>query len=69
MPLKPIEVPAKDRFDEGVAGIAKKFEVIDHRAASVGYDGRRLHVILMGRGDRQGLLDALRGLLGWSDRT
>lgn len=67
MALTRIEVIAQDSFDAGIAGIAKKYGTLDYHGEPAGDDGRRRHLLLIGRGDRQALLDALQGLLGKSE--
>lgn len=61
--LTQVEVTAEDRFSADIAGIAERFNTIDFYSGPVAEDGRRHYVLIAGRGDRQGLIDALQGLL------
>jgi len=67
MPLTQIEITAEDSFADAIDGIATSFNTIDHYKGPAAEDGRRRHVLIAGRGDRQGLIDALQGLLSQSE--
>ena len=69
MPLTQVEITAEDSFSDGIAGIAKSFNTIDYYRGPAAEDGRRRHVLIAGRGDRQGLIDALQGLLAPSEAS
>lgn len=67
MALTQIEVIAEESLAAGIAGLAEEFAVLDYGVTPPGTDGRQRHFLLVGRGDRQGLVDALQALLAGSE--
>jgi uncharacterized hydrophobic protein (TIGR00341 family) len=67
MPLRRVEVTAADGYVYAMQEIAEEFEALDFYVGAAGEDGRRIYSLLVGKGDRQGLLDAVQSALGGND--
>lgn len=69
MALRRVEITAADGYDYAMREIAGQFDALDYYAGPAGEDGRRVYSLLVGRGDRQGLLDAIQSALGGNDEA
>lgn len=69
MQLRQIEITAEERHADAIRRIAEEYEALDYRQGPTATDGRAIFTLVVGRGDRQGLLDALQSALGASEGT
>ncbi len=68
MSLRVLEVAAEDRFSRSIRMASRHACVLDYHAEGLAADGRRTHRLILGRGDRQGLVDWLQTVLVASHR-
>jgi uncharacterized hydrophobic protein (TIGR00341 family) len=67
MALRRIEVLAEERYADRISSIAERFNALEYWSLPAEEEGRRLFYLLLGRCDRQELLDALQNAVGNSD--